>query len=184
MDENGKIVAHVVVVLKVEEVEVEAEVVAVVVVVVEVVAAGVEVALCRATCQTCSKMFLTSWTHFADLFFASCRLRTDNWNGLKHINHDQVPTWPYYKNLLEKLPRSWPPESPWSWSNSDNSIQMPDWNLSTPTSHWLWQCPAVPIFNCCCWMSTMKASPTDSFLDTPRCRATSKAAPQLPIECT
>ena len=83
MDENGKIVAHVVVVLKV--VEVEVEVVAVVVVVVEVVAAGVEVALCRATCQaalhvknTCSKMFLTSWTHFADLFFASCRLRTDN----------------------------------------------------------------------------------------------------------
>jgi len=49
MDENGKIVAHVVVVLKV--VEVEVEVVAVVVVVVEVVAAGVEVALCRATCQ-------------------------------------------------------------------------------------------------------------------------------------
>lgn len=71
----------------------------------------------------------------------------------------------------------------WSWSNSDNSIQMPDWNLSTPTSHWLWQCPAVSIFNCCCWMSTVKASPTDSFLDTPRCRATSKAAPQLPIQC-
>lgn len=78
--ENDKIVAHVVVVLKVVEVEVEAEVVAVVVVVVEVVAAGVEIALCRARCQ--KHMFqnvpITSWTHFADLFFASCRLRTDN----------------------------------------------------------------------------------------------------------